>query len=326
MSGNLNKRVLLVGTGNIAIEYAKVLKALDVTFTVIGRGETNAKIFKDKTGVIPSTGGIEKYLETDSQYYTHAIVAVSVDQLKHTTICICKKNIPYILVEKPGGIDFDEVSELYDEHLSYNSEIFIAYNRRFYASVMRSKEIIKEDGGVTSFSFDFTEWSHVVSKLEKPRKVLENWFLANSTHVIDLAFYLGGNPMEFSTFVSGGLDWHPSGSIFAGAGVSVTGALFSYQANWEAPGRWGVEVLTKYHRLILRPLEELHCQRLGSVKIEQVDLNDELDVLYKPGLFRQSQNFLFSENCELLSLTMHLQNLNHYKKIILPDFLVSTYS
>ena len=50
------------------------------------------------------------------------------------------------------------------------------------------------------------------------------------------------------------------------------GAMFSYFADWEAPGRWGLEVLTRKRRLIFRPMEQLQVMPLGSVKIDSVEL------------------------------------------------------
>ena len=50
---------------------------------------------------------------------------------------------------------------------------------------------------------------------------------------------------------------------FCGAGLSKNNIPFSYQANWDAPGRWSLEVLTKYRRYVLRPMEELYCIKLG---------------------------------------------------------------
>jgi hypothetical protein len=95
---------------------------------------------------------------------------------------------------------------------------------------------------------------------------------------------------------AGGLDWHPSASVFNGAGITDTGALFSYHANWEAPGRWSVEVLTKEHRLILRPLEELQVQNLGSVSVEKMEIADKLDKSYTPGFYRETESFLGREH------------------------------
>ncbi|MBU2510492.1 hypothetical protein KJ966_04110 [bacterium] len=162
-------------------------------------------------------------------------------------------------MKKPGGINSKEISKLNAIAKANNTQIFIAYtyNRRFYSSVLYVQEMIEEDGGVSSFNFEFTEWSHIIKKLNKPQKVLANWFYANSTHVVDLAFYLGGKPKEFCSYTAGSTEWHPK-SVFSGAGITVSGVLFSYQANWNAPGRWGVEILTKQHRYYFRPMEELH--------------------------------------------------------------------
>ena len=51
MSNNLKSDVLLVGAGNIAVDYAKVLKALNRDFIVVGRGEKSAENFEQKIGV-----------------------------------------------------------------------------------------------------------------------------------------------------------------------------------------------------------------------------------------------------------------------------------
>ena len=88
---------------------------------------------------------------------------------------------------------------------------------RIFASVLKAQEIIAEDGGVKSFNFEFTEWGHVIEKMDKPKGDLENWMYANSSHVIDLAFYLGGNPVQINCFTSGELSWHKP-AAFAGAG------------------------------------------------------------------------------------------------------------
>ena len=64
-------------------------------------------------------------------------------------------------------------------------------------------------------------------------------------HVVDLAFYLCGKPDEISCYTTGGLNWHSAASVFAGAGITKKNVLFSYNANWGAPGRWGVEIMTK---------------------------------------------------------------------------------
>ncbi|MDA8226238.1 MAG: Gfo/Idh/MocA family oxidoreductase [Desulfitobacterium hafniense] len=302
MSNNIGQKTLLVGAGLMAIDYANVLVAQHVLFDVVGRGQGSAATFKEKTGVPVYTGGLEQYFKENGLVYPSAIVAVSVEQLAQTTILLLEKGFKRVLVEKPAGLNRDQIKEVARVAEKNNAEVYVAYNRRFYASTQKAQEIIDEDGGVLSFNFEFTEWSHVIEDLEKASGVKEQWFLANSTHVADLAFYLAGKPKELVAYTAGGLSWHPSASIYAGAGVSEQGALFSYQANWEAPGRWRVEVLTSKHRLVFCPMEQLHIQRIGTVSVEMVQLDDELDRKFKPGLYQQVQVFLGDEKKGLLDI------------------------
>ena len=51
MSDNLNKKVLLIGTTQMALDYLKVLKALNCATTVVGRGDENANVFEKESGL-----------------------------------------------------------------------------------------------------------------------------------------------------------------------------------------------------------------------------------------------------------------------------------
>lgn len=285
-------RLLLIGTGPMAIEYAKVLKAQHQSFIVVGRGQTSADQFQAATGIQPITGGLRYWLRANSPARLRAIVAVSENELGRATLALLDHGCRNILVEKPGAFTGKEIGLVAKRAKNLKAKVYVGYNRRFYASVLAAEKIIARDGGVTSFSFEFTEWSHVISKLNKAPGVKAQWFLHNSTHVIDLAFWLGGWPKKLSAFAAGHLSWHPKASIFAGAGLSKKNAVFSYQANWQSPGRWGVEILTKKHRLMFRPMEKLQIQNIGSVAINEVPINDVLDQKFKPGLFLQVKSFL----------------------------------
>jgi predicted dehydrogenase len=290
-------KVLLIGTGYMANEYAKVLKALDVDFDVIGRDKKKSELFKKKFDIEVFSGGLEFFFKTKNlDLYTHVINSSSLDSLKSTTIFLLEKGVTNILLEKPGVSNSKDIKPLYEESKKYkNTNIVLAYNRRFYASVIKAKEIIKEDGGVKSFTFEFTEWAHVINQNDYSKSTLENWFLGNSTHVVDTAFYLGGIPKEMNCFKKGKLDWHSSGSTYTGAGITDSNALFSYHANWEAPGRWFLELLTSKHRLIFKPFESLQIQEIGSVKSNEVDINYSLEKDFKPGLYEQTKAFLITD-------------------------------
>ena len=269
-------------------------------------------------------GGIDNWIKANNQQINTAIVCVTENMLGEVARQLIQNGIHTILVEKPGGLNYEDIHKLKSCAEEFRAEVYIGYNRRFYSSIIAAEKIILEDGGVTSFNFEFTEWSHVISGLQKAEGVKEEWFLANSTHVIDLAFYLGGEPQEFCTYTAGGTSWHPRASIYSGAGISKSGALFSYHSNWEAPGRWGLEILTKKNRLIFRPLEKLQIQKIGSIAIEEVQLDNKLDIDFKPGLFRQVDTFLNGNKGELLSINEQINLLEYYEKINKPSKKVNS--
>lgn len=309
------KTLLLVGAGPMAVEYAKVLKALNIDFLVIGRGVENAKKFAEAVGHAVRSGGVERFFESKSSYPKQAIVAVSEEQLGKVTLLLLEQGIKSILVEKPGGLDFTEIKRVGDLALAKKAKVFIAYNRRFYASVRKALEIINEDDGVLSISFDFTEPDFKIAPLIKGLGVKENWFLQNSTHVVDIAFFLAGRPNKLTAFTSGSLPWHPKGAVFNGAGITNKEVPFSYHANWKGPGRWGVELVTKNHKLFFRPLEKLQIQKLGTFEIEDAEIDDQIDKDFKPGLYREVQSFL-GDKQNLCTITEQVENLKFYKQIL----------
>ena len=173
----------------------------------------------------------------------------------------------------------------------------------------------KKDGGLISFNFDFTERTDLIEKLDKSKKVLKNWFLANSTHVVDLAFFLGGSPHTIKSYISKKYSWNKSPSIFCGSGKTKEGLLFSYHANWHSGGRWSIEIFTKRGKYFLCPLEKLFFQRRGSFKIKEIKLKTTLEKNFKPGIYLQTKSFTQGIKNNLLSLDDYNDEINFYKKI-----------
>ena len=165
--------------------------------------------------------------------------------------------------------------------------------------------------------FEFTEWAHKIEPLEKAPGVKENWFFANSTHVVDLAFYLAGNPVDWAAYSkSGQLTWHAK-TNFSGAGITENGVLFSYLSNWESAGRWGIELLTFKRRIYLKPLEGIQIQNKGSIQVEEFTFEKEIDEQFKPGLYAQVEDFLGDCSKGVLSLGEHALNAKEiYAKIL----------
>ncbi|MBT9493230.1 MAG: gfo/Idh/MocA family oxidoreductase [Paucibacter sp.] len=287
--------VWLIGAGGMAVDYAKVLLALGANITVIGRGEESARQMIEKCEIAVVTGGLEQFLAGNPPLPDAAIVAVGVEGLATAANQLLVFGVRKILLEKPGALRLSELTDLNELSKSCKADVSIAYNRRMYIAVSAARKIIEQDGGILSMHFEFTEWGHVIEGIVKAPGVKEAWLLGNSTHVIDLAFNLGGYPVHLQTQTSGSLSWHPSSAIFAGSGRTDKDVLFSYQANWDAPGRWGLEVLTRHRRLIFRPMETLQVMHRGSIAIEPVDLDYALEKQFKPGLYKQVAEFLQSQ-------------------------------
>ena len=113
------------------------------------------------------------------------------------------------------------------------------------------------------------------------------------------------------------LDWHEK-AIFSGAGITNKNVLFSYNANWKGPGRWGCEFITSKNRYIFRPLEVLQVQKLNQLSVEFVELDNKLDLDFKPGLYMQLKTYLFDfNNPNLLLIEAHLDNCEKIYKPIL---------
>jgi predicted dehydrogenase len=311
----MEKEVLLVGSGGMAIEYVKVLLELNIRFTIVGRGEQSAKKCREATGCQVITGELVNYLSKTTPVPSFAIVAVGVEKLHEVTLQLLEHGVKKILVEKPGSLTKEEISDISRAAKEKSANVQVGYNRRFYAATLMALDLIKQDGGVESMHFEFTEWGHQIGDKVHENRVKNSWFLANSTHVVDLAFYLGGTPVEISSYTSGTLSWHPTSSAFSGAGRTNSGAIFSYQANWSAPGRWGIEITTSNYRIIFRPLESLQIMRNGSVKIEPVELDDRLDKEFKPGLYEQVRRFCANENEAFCDINEQLTIWDTYCKI-----------
>lgn len=308
-------KVWLIGAGPMGRDYIKVLENQTIDYMTIGRGENSAALCKEISTKPVITGGLAHFLSNNPIKAEYAIIAVPVEELAECAASLMDYGIKNILIEKPAGLDAAEINTLHHQSQITNTNLILAYNRRFYASTLKAEKMIEKDGGVTSTHFEFTEWSHVIETLNKPEAVFQKWFLGNSTHVVDLAFHLAGEPEEMSAYTKGSLKWHESASVFVGAGTTKKGALFSYHANWEAPGRWQVEVLTKKNRYVFKPMEELKIIKIGSVKEEAVEIDYTLDKDFKPGLYKQTEAFLkqdFSKHCTIAEQNHKIQ---HYYRM-----------
>lgn len=305
----MTETIWVVGAGRMARAYVDVLADMGLQPTIVCRSPASAARFADETGLETVSGGLATAL-AERPAPTRAIVAIDVAELSAATLTLIEAGCRHILLEKPGGVDLEQITAIADAARETGSRVSVAYNRRFYGSVLAARRGLAEDGGAVSMTFDFTEASDAIVKIGHRPEVLNAWLLANSTHVIDTAFMLAGRPVEWSTMTDGALDWHPRAARFAGHGRTEGGVVFSYLADWDAPGRWAIEISSRKRRFILKPMEQLQIQNRGVFSVEAMAPEDDLDSRFKPGLYRQTRAFLTGEDAELLpGIEQHRERL-----------------
>ena len=194
-----NRKVLLLGAGYMAKEYAKVLGALNVEYDVITRSRETADSFEKDIKKEVYACELVKFLN-EHDGYTHAINAFKAEGLQDSNFELMNSGINDILSEKPGAWDSYGLRILSEKAKETGSRLLLAYNRRYYQPVMRAQELIAEDGGLKNIDFEFTEWPDRLGVSEWNRSIVDKVLIGNSAHVIDLAWYLAGRPREYAFY------------------------------------------------------------------------------------------------------------------------------
>lgn len=304
----MHKSVWIVGAGYMAEEYLKVLTKMEVVPYIIGNSQEKTAKLAEKYGVDYSVGGFEK-INSSFPLPDFVILACSIEKLVSAAEHFIQCGIKNLLCEKPVSFFEKDIERLRNLAKQHEASVSVAYNRRYYSSVEQGLDLIKEDGGVESAIFDFTEWESHYDAEDNSTELKENWLIANSSHVIDMAFFLIGKPKTLSV-----LKVSKPNRIFIGQGVSVRNIPFSYHSNWLSAGRWGIEIMTQKRKIIYRPLEKLQFQMRNSLLVEQVDPHP-IDSEFKPGLFKLVQNFLDKNTENLISLEQHQEHFKTYVSI-----------
>lgn len=285
----MKDEIWVIGGGPMAQAYAEVLADQKANFRVVtSTGSRSESFEKIREGCL-IVGGVENAIRSYGAP-KKAIIALPIDKLASVGERLITAGIKGLLLEKPGALTFDELASLRLRASANGVDVYVGYNRRFFNSTIEARRVLEEDGGATSIHFEFTEWADSIRAIPHSPKIKERWLLANSTHIIDLAFYLAGKPVEANYFSAGELDWHKSSARFVGSGITDRNILFSYNSNWDSAGRWALEVKSKNFALRLCPVEEIsRCDR-GSVSWEKVLLRPS--DRFKDGIYEQTRCFV----------------------------------
>jgi len=302
-----NKSVILIGAGLMAEQYAIALSKMKISnVTVISHSEKNEKKFIEKYKFNFKSGGYEKNLPL-LEKADLVIIATPIQKLTEAANLAIYCGQTNILLEKPGSLYHHELSLLLKKLT--NQKIRIAYNRILYSNFYKLKHLVEQDGGITSCIIDFTEWIHRINFEKLPTEVCNRWGICNSLHVISMAMEIIGMPKQLSSYCFGKLDWHPTGSIFVGSGITEKNIPFTYHADWGSAGRWGIEIITKKNAYRLIPLEGLSVCTKGDTTWNQIHFESVFPDV-KPGVAEEIA-VMFSDQKEdqipLISLSKAIE-------------------
>ena len=250
--------------------YLDALRALDVgKIYVCSRSKEDLADLRDIPNVETAPGGIERLTRVPGPDEL-VIVATPTDTLVSFSKQLIGLGFRRLLIEKPVSLWASEIEELAGFVSARGTLAKCAYNRVAYPSVIEVLKRCHEEGGITSVAYDFTElirddWTERFAVEE-----LKHWGLANSVHVLSMAHGIGGLPDHWNSYRAGGLDWHPTGSVFVGSGMTRKGVPFSYHADWDSKARWSVEVHTTQSTYRLCPLEQAFRKTSGLGPYEDV--------------------------------------------------------
>ena len=179
----MNLKLGFIGSGSVAIFHLEVLSHLGIRVACIASKENSASVKK-----ISNRYNIDKIeknwvnlIENNSDL--NAIIVCTPPSVSSKIIDYTKKADINVLVEKPGAISS---RELIDIRKTLTSNVFFAFNRRFYHSVNEFKNNMKKNSGF------------LVVKIIEDKKHIRNKasvlgiLVSNSTHYFDLINYLIG--------------------------------------------------------------------------------------------------------------------------------------
>lgn len=305
---------LIIGGGLIAEEYIKCLIEMNIDFEVLVNTDEKKKFLLDKYNHTCYSGGVENF--KFNKEYDHIIIATPISLLyNHLKLCLLNnKHLKYVLIEKPGCMYSYQLKEIIS--IKKNVEIFIAYNRRFYSSIIKGKQIITNDP-INKLNLTIDEYNLDNIAKQKSNEIMENTFTNMTTHVVDVAFYLTGVPKKINVLNIDGygeLYYHKKATIFNGTGITENDIEFEYNGNWTKNGKWKIELQLKSGKVLsYQPLEDLKI--IDEDGCEKIITRNEFDTLYKPGYYKQINSFITNKE-DLLTIENHHKNQNLYHQMV----------
>lgn len=317
------KTIGLLGSGRVALEYAKVIKNLGYNIHFASSSSQRSKSWKKFKRENPKV----KYMSTNLIIKNKKInyIFSFLPYLKQINyfprLLNSQKNIFF---EKPFFNDAKKFKKLIFNNKGNLKNKYISFNRRFYEVVNILKKRLKKKGKIKLIRVNISE-NFSKKTLYKSNKFKKNFpYFGSSSHILDLLFYLFKNIKYEKNYSQINNNYFPSRYVVLKCN-KVTPIFLFIEKN--APLKNGIEVIFDDDTIwSLSPIERIRVFKGYKIKrLNQKNLNYlkyEQKIIYekqeksnfKPGLKKTVQNFL-QNNSYKINFKEHLNYLKLYEKI-----------
>lgn len=300
-------RVALIGAGNMARQHALAFR--DVSGVVLSGIYSRTRERAEK---LAGELGFESVSDSVEELYEKAgadLVVIAVNMLDIFPVAISALRYPWtIMVEKPAGADLAEAEEL-AQAASKHGRVYVALNRRFYASTLAALEDLSGRDDARHIHVSDQQDLAAAAALGHPPRVITNWMFGNSIHLIDYFRIFGRGSVASVDPV---IRWNPDRPGVVVAKVSFdSGDTGIYEGFWNGPGPWSVTLHTPARRWELRPLERGTYQDRGDRVVHEL-APQRWDLDFKAGFRRQAEEAVAAargETTQLATIAQSLQSM-----------------
>ncbi len=295
--------IAIIGCGYIAHEHAKVLTSLGVK--ILAASDINIQRLHEFQVKFNVSFIYDSWREMIENKNIDALwVTVSWNFIDKILLDVLKIRKP-VFFEKPIALSSEKIKMAIEQFPEMLDKVQIGYNRRFYDFVPRIKQYIKKFE-INSIEVHIPESTQGVYD----KNLLRFLFLQNSSHIIDLLYYLLDKPkiLVDKIYRKETIDKVPLGYNGLLTANSIPIHLI---ANWDSPSNFGIKFHTKHSLIELLPVEkasiyegfniieptEINPIRQYIPKLEKQYFISRETAKYKPGFLLQIKNFI--ETCIL---------------------------
>jgi predicted dehydrogenase len=295
----------LIGCGRIARFHADVLKAIGISIQAVCSSPTSTRI-----SAFAEEYSIPRLYETwqqmmDKERLNAVFVLAPWDAIDGMLLPLLQFKTP-VFFEKPVALMPERIEEAINTYPDMIDKVQIGYNRRFYDFIPIIKELLAASV-IKAIEVHIPESPEV----NVNENLLNNFFIVNSSHVIDLLLYLLDFPAISLAEIRRHIDSQGFASGYNGLLIIDNSIPVHLIACWNSPSNFGlkfhsdgllVELLPIETARIYDGFEVIEPTRENPIPrykphISQEFFMDPLSARYKPGFLKQTLNFV--ETCIL---------------------------